>query len=264
VNETTIKTSFSRDAAHNSLILCRTKKTSGVSKSHLTALGHRTILTSVTTAAFPSPSLVRRERLKAETRQAILDAARELFVTVGIEATTMRAIAAKIGYTATAIYHHFRDKDALIEELCVADFTALGHAMYRIGRIEDPVERLQKLGQAYAKFALANPSQYRFMFMTPQRHSPVDANGHPTHKPDEDAYEFLFLTVSEGLDAGRYRADLSNPHELSQMMWAGIHGVVSLWLTHCDDPYIQWHPPLETIHSLIDVMIRGAVRQPIS
>ncbi len=215
---------------------------------------------SVTSTAVRSASFVRRERLKAETRQAILDAARELFVTDGIEATTMRAIAAKIGYTATAIYHHFRDKDALIEELCIADFTALGQAMYRIGRIEDPVARLQRLGMAYADFALANPSQYRFMFMTAQRHGPVDECGRPTHKPDEDAYGFLFQTVSEGLAAGRYRPELSNPHEISQMMWAGIHGVISLWLTHCDDPYIEWHPPLETIRTLIDVTIRGAVK----
>lgn len=215
----------------------------------------------VTSATLPSPSLVRRERLKAETRQAILDAARDLFVSDGIEATTMRAIASKIGYTATAIYHHFRDKEALIEELCVADFTALGQAMHRIGRIEDPLERLGKLGIAYAEFALANPSQYRFMFMTPQRHVHLDEHGCAIQKPDEDAYEFLFATVSEGLAAGRFRPELTNPHEISQMMWGGIHGVVSLWLTHSDDPYIEWHPALETIRTMVDVMIRGAERR---
>ncbi len=216
----------------------------------------------MTTAAVRSASLVRRERLKAETRQSILDAARELFVTDGIEATTMRAIASKIGYTATAIYHHFRDKAALIEELCIADFTALGHAMYRIGRIEDPVERLRRIGQAYADFAMANPSQYRFMFMTPQRQGPIDSLSNPSHKPDEDAYGFLFATVAEGIAAMRFRPELSNPHELSQMFWASTHGVVSLWLTHATDPYIQWHPPLETVRTLIDVVIRGSLRDP--
>ncbi len=211
-----------------------------------------------------TPSLVRRERQKAETRQAILDAARDLFVTDGVDATTMRAIAAKIGYTATAIYHHFRDKDALIEELCVADFTALGKAMYNIGHIPDCVERLRALGVAYADFALANPSQYRFMFMTQQRHKPVDENGCPVNGPEEDAYEFVFQTVSECIRERRFRAELLNPHELAQMMWASVHGVVSLWLTHADDPYIQWHPPIETIHTIVNVMIRGASRDPLS
>ncbi len=216
---------------------------------------------SVTTTLIQSRSLARRERQKAETRQSILDAARALFVTDGIEATTMRAIASKIGYTATAIYHHFRDKDALIEELCVADFTALGKAMYNIGQIEDPVERLRTLGMAYAGFALENPSQYRFMFMTQQRHGQLNDNGRPTHKPDEDAYQFVFQTVNEGIRAHRFRPELENPHELAQMMWAGVHGVVSLWLTHADDPYIKWHPPLDTIRSMVNVMIRGALRE---
>ncbi len=217
---------------------------------------------TVTTTVVRSASLARRERLKAETRQAILDAARELFVTDGIGATTMRAIAAKIGYTATAIYHHFRDKDALIEELCIADFTALGQAMYRIGRIEDPAERLQRIGQAYAEFALANSSQYRFMFMTPQRHGPVDEYGKPSHKPEQDAYDFLLSTVTEGIQKGRFRPELTNTQELAQIMWGAIHGVVALWLTHGEDPYIQWHPPLETVHTMLDVLIRGVLREP--
>lgn len=209
----------------------------------------------------PSPSLARRERQKAETRQAILDAARELFVTVGIEATTMRAIATRIGYTATAIYHHFRDKDALIEELCVADFTALGNAMHRIGRIEDPVERLGKLGVAYAQFALANPSQYRFMFMTQQRQLDGDSLARFAAKPDAAAYDFLLQTVTEAIQEERLRPELSDPHQVAQVMWGGIHGVVSLWLTHCNDQYIEWRPPLETVRVVISVLIAGAMRE---
>jgi AcrR family transcriptional regulator len=212
----------------------------------------------MTSSALQTGSLARRERQKAETRQAILDAARELFVSQGIEATTMRAIAVKIGYTPTAIYHHFRDKDALIEELCLADFRALGQAMYKIGRIEDPVDRLRRLGLAYADFALDNPSQYRFMFMTPQGHQ----HGEELHnsKPEEDAYGFLLATVTDGIEAGRYRPELSDPQEMAQMMWAGVHGIVSLYFTHCNDAYIQWRAPRETVRTMVDTLIRGAVR----
>ena len=156
----------------------------------------------MTTSAIRTASLARRERQKAETRQAILEAARELFVTEGVEATTMRAIAARIGYTPTAIYHHFQDKDALIVELCMADFRALGQALYKIGRIADPIDRLRRMGLAYADFALSNPSQYRFMFMTQLKHPLLDAHGNPISSPDEDAYEFLLQTVTEGIELG--------------------------------------------------------------
>jgi AcrR family transcriptional regulator len=216
----------------------------------------------MTTSAIRSASLARRERQKAETRQAILDAARELFVSEGVEATTMRAIAAKIGYTPTAIYHHFRDKDALIVELCLADFSALGQAMFKIGRIEDPVERLRRLGLAYTDFALDNPSQYRFMFMTSYQQQLLDAAGNEVPMPDEDAYQFLFDTVQEGIDKQLYRPELTDAVELAQMFWGGIHGIVALWFTHCNDPHITLRDPRQAVRTMCDTMIRGSLRNP--
>lgn len=215
----------------------------------------------MTTSAIRSASLARRERQKAETRQAILDAARELFVSEGVEATTMRAIAAKISYTPTAIYHHFEDKDALILELCVADMRSLGSSLFKIGRIEDPVERVRKMGLAYADFALENPSQYRFMFMTLLEHPKTDSAGNPISQPDEGSYEFLFQTVEEGIKDDRYREEFSDSHELAQMLWGGIHGILSLWLNRAaHDKKVPWRDPRETVKTLIEVMIRGSLR----
>ena len=225
-------------------------------------LGDRTYRFPVTTSAIGIAALARRERQKAETRQAILDAARELFVAEGVEATTMRAIAAKIGYTPTAIYHHFRDKDALIVELCMADFTALGQAMYSIGRIENPVERLRAMGLAYTDFAMANPSQYRFMFMTPLDHKWIDAHGQALKTPDEDAYQFLFQTVQEGIEKGLYLPELTDAVELAQMFWGGIHGIIALWYTHFQDPHIVLRDPRVAVRTMCDTMIRGALRNP--
>jgi AcrR family transcriptional regulator len=216
----------------------------------------------MTTSAIRTASLARRERQKAETRQAILDAARELFVSDGVEATTMRAIAARIGYTPTAIYHHFRDKDALIVELCMADFSALGQAMHKIGRIEDPVERLRRMGLAYTDFALDNSSQYRFMFMTSLRHPLVDGSGKVVTAPDEDAYRFLLQTVAEGIALGVYRPELTDAPELAQIFWGGIHGIISLWFTHADEPNIVLRNPRETVRTMCDAMIRGSLRHP--
>ena len=92
----------------------------------------------------------------------------------------------------------------------MADFSSLGQAMHKIGRIEDPVERLRRMGLAYTDFALDNPSQYRFMFMTPLKHPMVDAAGNVVTSPDEDAYSFLLQTVTEGIREGVYRPELSD------------------------------------------------------
>src|SRR3990170_2613737 len=121
-------------------------------------------------------SAERRTRERTETRQRILDAAREMFVERGYEATTMRAIADRIEYTPTAIYHHFKNKEALLAELCIADFRALATAFQKLGRIEDPVERLRRTGEAYVEFGLRHPMQYQLMFMT--RKPPEVVSGH--------------------------------------------------------------------------------------
>jgi len=50
-----------------------------------------------------------------ETRTRILDAAEELFMQHGFEATSMRLLTAKAGVNLAAVNYHFGSKDALIE-----------------------------------------------------------------------------------------------------------------------------------------------------
>lgn len=201
----------------------------------------------------------RRERERTETRERIVDAARDLFATRGVEATTMRAIAERIEYTPTAIYHHFRDKDELILEICHRDFRALAQQFVRIGRIDDPIERLQRIGRAYVDFAVEFPNHYRIMFMTSiPKHEHEDLR---KGNPEEDAYAFLVHTVSEGMALGRFRAELTDPHQVAQMVWGGIHGIVSLHLAKCNDDWIDWRDVRETAELLNVAMLRGIIRE---
>lgn len=211
---------------------------------------------------FPiNPSLARRERQREETRARILEAARELFVEKGIAATTMRAIAARIDYTPTAIYHHFRDKDALLEELCTNDFLALAGAFARIDRIDDPIERIRRIGIAYVEFALDNKSQYQFLFMTSSSHS--SANGMKNlekNNPEQDAYAFLRASVEEALRRGLFRREFQDADQLAQILWGGLHGIVALHIIKADDDWIQWAEPRATARLAVDVLLRGTRR----
>ncbi|MBV8317938.1 MAG: TetR/AcrR family transcriptional regulator [Planctomycetaceae bacterium] len=202
----------------------------------------------------------RREKEREEVRAKILDAARELFVTHGYEAVTMRKIAAKIDYTATALYTHFADKEALLLALCDADFLALRHAFDRIARIADPIERLRALGRAYVAFALEYPNHYMLMFMTRHPEKAAERSKVQQGNPDQDAYAFLRETIAEGLEAGRFREELDDADLLAQVVWSGVHGVVSLHLVKGDDPWLDWRPVEATAGVVIDVTIRGLLR----
>lgn len=51
----------------------------------------------------------------AETREALLHAAEELFADVGVEAVSMRSISVAAGLAPAAIRYHFRSKEALLD-----------------------------------------------------------------------------------------------------------------------------------------------------
>jgi AcrR family transcriptional regulator len=203
----------------------------------------------------------RRERERAETRARILDAAREMLATEGLGAVTMRAIAERIEYTPTAIYHHFRDKESLVIELVHADFRLLGNELYRVAKIPDPVERLRRLGAAYLEFAFSHPHHYRIMFMTPELSHDHDRIGIEKNNPEEDAYGFLVQTVADGIAAGRFRPEFTDEHELAQIHWCGLHGVVSLHLAKEGDEWITWRDAATTAGKMIEVLIRGTIRE---
>lgn len=61
-----------------------------------------------------------REARKAQTREAIVAAATDLFATHGIEATSLDRIAQEVGLTKGAIYSTFSSKDELVEAVALA------------------------------------------------------------------------------------------------------------------------------------------------
>jgi AcrR family transcriptional regulator len=69
----------------------------------------------------------RRPLGSPDARQALLEAARELFAELGYERTTMRAVGARAGADPALIYHYFGDKDGLLSATLKppADVTAV-------------------------------------------------------------------------------------------------------------------------------------------
>jgi len=199
----------------------------------------------------------RREREREETRTMILDAARELFATEGYEAVTMRRIADRIEYSPTAIYFHFKDKEALVRELCDADFLTLAHQFHRISRIADPIERLREAGLAYMEFGLEKPNHYRLMFMTP--HAPIKADESAIERgnPEVDAYAFLKSIIEDAIAQKKFRKGLTDADLIAQTVWSGVHGVIALQIAKCNDDWIAWRDMKKRMRSMVDLIIKG-------
>lgn len=199
----------------------------------------------------------RREREKTELRGKILDAARTLFATEGVEATTMRRIANAIEYSPTALYLYFPDKEALLRELCAADFAQLSEKFFRLLEVEDPLERLRRAGRLYAQFALEHPHAFRLLFMEPLKiRDDLEHSGEPA----TDAYAFLLATVQACLDAKRLKPEHRDAELLAQTVWAGIHGVVTLHLTLDDCGGHAWRPFKKRVEAMTDLLVKAIAR----
>jgi len=204
----------------------------------------------------------RREREKSETRDKILDAARELFVTEGFEGVSMRKVAEKIEYSPTAIYVHFADKQELFRELCHQDYARLAEVFQSSAMSTDPIERLKQIGAIYIDFGTRYPNHYRFMFMTPHPpHEPDEEDREMMGNPEMDAYAFLKWAVQQAIDAGCFREDLTDAELISQTLWASVHGVISLHIAKGCDPWVEWRPLQDRAEMMPDVTLRGLIRQ---
>ncbi|NOT14361.1 MAG: TetR/AcrR family transcriptional regulator [Methylotenera sp.] len=206
------------------------------------------------------PPKPKTEAERQQLRTLIIDAARTLFVTKGIEAVTMREIAKRIDYSATSIYHHFADKEAVLRAILDTDMLALASSLRRILQMQDPVERLQALGQGYAEFALAYPNHYRLMFMADRIPCDPDKSNVQQNNAEQDAYFQLKTVVNDVYIAGRFRSELDHVDLIAQTIWAGIHGVCSLQISMAEDKWVNWSLLSERLQLMQAVLIRGLLK----
>lgn len=202
----------------------------------------------------------RREQARAEARVRILEEARKLFLARGYEAVTMRDVAKATGYTASALYYHFPDKAELLGSICREDFHNLAAMFQQVLVHPNPLDNIQAMGRAYARFALEHPNQYRMMFMA---RSPVEPNEEDRARmgnPAEDAYAGLHHLVAQAHAQGLLREGLDDTHLLAQTFWAGVHGVVSLELDKGGEQWLPWSDLQARVDQMCATLRRGIAR----
>ncbi len=154
------------------------------------------------------------------TDQRILAAAWKLFAAGGIDAVSLRRVAAKVDVTPMAIYRHFADKDALID--------ALDRWSDRLGAIEaeDPLVWLTAAGDEFLEFALDEPRRFEAAFLvraSSARRFPDDfaAGRSPAGRQ--------FLPRLEELRQRGRIAPGAEPLEAVITFWALAQGLVTLY-----------------------------------
>jgi len=89
----------------------------------------------------------------------LLAAATALVTERGPQGFSLREVARRARVSEAAPYWHFASKEALLAGVAEQGFLRLADAMAEVrARVAEPRRRLQALGVAYVRFALAHPS----------------------------------------------------------------------------------------------------------
>jgi len=190
----------------------------------------------------------------------ILKAARELFLTQGVENVTTRQIAARVGISQTALYVYFSSKeemlDSLAEEAWQGLVDALAAADPKDAEGADPVARLRAILSAYMRFWLRRPDDYRIIFMRKSLR-PCSSDDDNRFAARDGLLERLAGRFEEAALAG-LATDKWRPEAAALAMWAAVSGPVALRLAF---PDLDWPPEDEHVKVTIDMIIQGCDRR---
>jgi AcrR family transcriptional regulator len=168
----------------------------------------------------------RRSYHHGDLRRVLVATALELAEEQDVSNLTLREVARRAGVTHSAPYHHFPTKESLLAAVAEEGFRALYAEQLEAAKNAGPrpIDRLQALGVAYVRFAVAHRGHFRVMYRT-------DKDGWADYPSvlavSQQSFVLLTTTAEETRAAGGLDVDLL---EMSLAAWSVVHGLATLWV----------------------------------
>jgi AcrR family transcriptional regulator len=165
-----------------------------------------------------------------DLRSALIERGLKLLAERAGDSLSLREIARDVGVSPTAVYRHFPDKGALMAALAREGLSRLATAQRQAAEAQGGgAKGFAATGQAYVRFALANPALFRLIFASPSLsapHRPMDLSPPPSHDRS-DAIAFLLANAAATLPPG---ADRHAVEIAALQAWSLAHGLAMLML----------------------------------
>ena len=108
-------------------------------------------------------ALAKKAYHHGDLRRALLETATQIINEDGVDAVTMRKLAARAGVSRTAAYHHFANKQELLCALAMDGFLRQMQAVDTASDNGDFREQLRRFIRSYVKFSSENAEYYELM-----------------------------------------------------------------------------------------------------
>jgi AcrR family transcriptional regulator len=140
----------------------------------------------------------------------------------GLGAFSLREVARRAGVSHTAPAHHFGDIRGLLTSVAIEGFTELWSATSSAAEgLDDPVEQLAAIGEAYVRLGLSHHAHCEVMFRT----DVVAADDPALQTAGMLAYGVLEDTLRELIEREGLNVELD---EASWLCWSTMQGLVAL------------------------------------
>lgn len=156
-----------------------------------------------------------------DLRAALIEAGLVLLEERSAHDLSLREVARRVGVSATSVYRHFPDKDALMAALAREGLAKLAAAQRAASDAAGGgTKGFNATGAAYVRFALANPALFRMIFAHP---APAGLLTDPIEHGD-DAMAMLRESAAAVAPAGM------DPRVFALQCWSIAHGLAMLML----------------------------------
>ena len=171
-------------------------------------------------------------------RETLISAALRLLEEEGPN-FSMRTLAQSVGYTVTAVYRCFANREALLTAMQLALFDALGQMLAEAlaDAPESLVERIGQLGQQFLAWAVEHPVRYQFMFLNTE--SGVLLSGADRERA-QAPLRLLEALLQQGSATGEIV--VHDPKMTAILLFSSIHGFASLYCSHRLDGLLEASP----------------------
>jgi AcrR family transcriptional regulator len=172
--------------------------------------------------------LMARATTATDRRRQILDAAIRVFAREGFHSCRVADIADEAGVAYGLVYHYFRSKDEVMNELFTERWSLLLAAIDEVDRTDAPGRsKLDSVAGFIIESYRREPELMQVIIVEVTR--AANSFGR-THLPEINrAYEAIEKIISDAQQAGTFRTDV-DPRLASMFFYGGIEQLLSGWV----------------------------------
>lgn len=162
--------------------------------------------------------------MATSTREHILEVTTTLLSDVGAAAVSVRDVCQAAGVTAPTLYHHFGDKQGLLEAVAAQGFKRYLATKQSHGPSADPLADLRAGWDRHVEFGLTHPAFYQLMY---------GATGSRSDAAEQQGLRILHAMLVRLAEQGRLSM---TPDEAVPVIHAACVGTTLTLLSNPDSP----------------------------